>query len=109
MDEHVPAPITDGLRLREVDVITVQEDGHDGVDDAVVLQRASSLGRVVFTMDEDFFRETALLQRAGTHFAGVIYARQLSVTIGQCVKDLELICKAGEPEDLADQIDVLPL
>jgi predicted nuclease of predicted toxin-antitoxin system len=109
MDEHVPSPVTDGLRLREVDVITVQEDGHDGVEDAIVLQRASSLGRVVFTMDEDFFRETALLQRAGTHFVGVIYARQWSVTIGQCVKDLELICKAGEGEDLADQIDVLPL
>jgi hypothetical protein len=60
-------------------------------------------------MDEDFFRETSTLQRAGTHFAGVVYARQLSVTIGHCVRDLELICKAGEPEDLADRIDVLPL
>jgi hypothetical protein len=60
-------------------------------------------------MDEDFFRETSLLQVSGVHFAGAIYARQLSITIGQCVRDLELICKAGEPEDLVDRIDVLPL
>jgi predicted nuclease of predicted toxin-antitoxin system len=109
MDEHVPAPITEGLRLRGVDVITVQEDGFEGKDDDVVLERASSLHRVVFTMDEDFFREASKVLRAGAHFAGVIYAHQLSVTIGQCVRDLELIGHAGEPEDLADRIEVLPL
>jgi predicted nuclease of predicted toxin-antitoxin system len=109
MDEHVPTAITEGLRLRDVDVITVQEDGHAGDEDEAVLRRASSVGRVVFTMDEDFFRETAKLQGAGVEFAGVVYARQLSVTIGQCVKDLEMICKAGEPEDLAGRIEVLPL
>jgi predicted nuclease of predicted toxin-antitoxin system len=109
MDEHVPTAITSGLRLRDVDVITVQEDGRAGDEDAAVLQRASSLGRVVFTMDEDFFRETAKLQGAGVEFAGVVYARQLSITIGQCVKDLELICKASEPEDMTGRIDVLPL
>jgi hypothetical protein len=109
MDEHVPTPITQGLRLRDVDVLTVQEDGYVRKPDSLVLERASSLGRVVFTMDEDFFKETATLQRAGTRFAGVIYAHQLAITIGQCVKDLELICKAGQPDDHADRIEVLPL
>ena len=109
MDEHVPTPITQGLRLRDVDVMTVQEDGYVKKPDSLVLERASSLGRVVFTMDEDFFNESAILQRAGTHFAGVIYAHQLAITVGQCVKDLELICKAGESEDFADRLEVLPL
>ncbi len=109
MDEHVPSAITDGLRLRNVDVITVQEDGMDGEDDGPVLDRATSLGRVVFTMDEDFFKEAAERQRSGVTFAGVVYARQSRITIGQCVADLELIAQAGEPEDLQDQLKVLPL
>ena len=32
-------------------------------------------------------------------FAGVIYAHQLHVTIGHCIRDLELLAVAGEPED----------
>jgi predicted nuclease of predicted toxin-antitoxin system len=109
MDEHVPAPITEGLRLRGVDVLTVQEDGFEAKDDDVIVERASSLNRVVFTMDDDFFREASKLLREGRHFAGVIYAHQLSVTIGQCVRDLELIGHAGQPEDFADRIEVVPL
>jgi len=109
MDEHVPVPITEGLRRRGIDVLTVQQDGFAGRSDAHVLARATSLGRIVFTMDDDFFREAASLQRAGVPFAGVVYAHQLAVTIGTCVRDLELICKACEPDDLANRVDVLPL
>jgi hypothetical protein len=31
------------------------------------------------------------------------------VTIGQCLHDLEIIAKAGEPSDVANQIIYLPL
>ena len=41
MDEHIPYPITLGLRIRSVDVLTAQEDGHKNVDDAVLLDRAT--------------------------------------------------------------------
>lgn len=40
---------------------------------------------------------------------GVIYAHQLQVSIGRCVQVLELIAKAGEPEDIINQIQFLPL
>lgn len=33
IDEHVPRAITIGLRLRGVDVLTVQEDGLKGKED----------------------------------------------------------------------------
>jgi hypothetical protein len=55
MDAHIPKTITNGLRLRNVDVITAQEDNSDKV------------------------------------------------------KDLELIAKAGEPQDLANKVEFLPL
>lgn len=54
MDEHVPWPITKGLRDRGMDVLTVQEDDHETADDVVVLDRATELGRVLFTWDKDF-------------------------------------------------------
>jgi hypothetical protein len=45
----------------------------------------------------------------GLAFAGVIYAHQLHVTLGQCIADLELIASVGEPADLANRIYYLPL
>jgi hypothetical protein len=30
MDEHIPSAITVALKMREVDVLTVQADGRDG-------------------------------------------------------------------------------
>jgi len=34
---------------------------------------------------------------------------QLCVTIGACVRDLEVIAKAANPEDLANRVEYLPL
>jgi hypothetical protein len=109
MDVHVPSAITDTLRRREVDVLTAQEDGGARFDDPRLLERATLLGRVVFTRDEDFLIEGARCQRNREQFAGIIYAHQLRVTIGQCVQDLELIAKVYEPQEMTDRIEHLPL
>jgi hypothetical protein len=50
-----------------------------------------------------------LRQRHGVAFAGVIYGHQLNVTIGQCIRDLELLAKVNEPEDCASRVEYLPL
>ena len=39
----------------------------------------------------------------------MIYAHQLGITIGQCIDELELMAKVVEPEDLAGQVEYLPL
>jgi predicted nuclease of predicted toxin-antitoxin system len=109
MDEHVPLAITEGLRRRGVDILTVQEDGRRGYPDPVLLDRALELGRVVFSQDEDFPIEAARRQTEGIDFSGVIYARQTAVSVGDCVRDLELIAKVAEPEDCFNQIQYLPL
>lgn len=54
MDEHVHGAITTGLRLRDVDVLTVQEDDRSGFPDPEILDRATQLCRIVFTQDRDF-------------------------------------------------------
>lgn len=109
MDEHVPRVITAGLRLRGVDVLTAQEDGRRNVPDDVLLDRVTGLQRVLFSQDEDLLSEAAARQRDGVPFVGVVYAHQLRVPIGVCVRDLELIAKAATPEDLANRVEYLPL
>jgi predicted nuclease of predicted toxin-antitoxin system len=57
MDENVPIAITEGLRMRGVDVLTVQEDGLTSFPDPVVFDRAIELQRIVFSQDQDFLAE----------------------------------------------------
>ncbi len=109
MDVHVPRPITRGLRRRAVEVLTAQEDGASRWPDAELLNRASDLNRVLCSQDDDLLAEAAVRQRGGRHFAGVIYAPQLALTIGQFIDELELIAKAGKPADFADRVTYLPL
>ena len=79
------------------------------MDDPAILDRAGELERVLFTQDDDLLAEATRRQREGIPFHGVIYAHQLRVSIGTCVHDLEIIAKAGEPEDLRNGVQFLPL
>jgi hypothetical protein len=54
-------------------------------------------------------REAYKRQQTGEIFAGVIYAHQLNITVGQCIDDLELIAKALEPEEMLNNTVYLPL
>lgn len=109
MDVHVRRAVTNGLRLRGVDVLTAQEDGTARWPDDRLLDRAGELGRILFSQDDDLLTEAELRQRESRQFAGVIYAHQLAITIGQCEKDLELIAKAAEHEYLTNRVEFLPL
>jgi predicted nuclease of predicted toxin-antitoxin system len=70
LDEHVHRAITLGLRLRGVDVLTVQEDGKAGASDPQVLDRAFELQRVMFSQDQDFLIEANDRQMASIPFRG---------------------------------------
>jgi len=63
MDEHIPRAITSGLRLKGVDIITVQEDGFSGKSDSELLDRAAGLMRAFFTYDDDLLVEATERQR----------------------------------------------
>ncbi len=108
MDQHAPRAITVGLRLRGVEVLTAYEDEASELEDVDLLNRASELGWVLFTRDDDLLAEATKRQRAGIPFCGIVYAHQLRVSIGRCVEDLELIAKAGEPGNLMNQVIFLP-
>jgi hypothetical protein len=109
MDVHVRREVTVGLRIRGVDVLTAQEDGAARLADAELLTRATELGRVLFSQDTDFLREAAACQESGLAFSGVIFGEQLALTVGRCIRDLELIAKVYDPPDIANCIEFLPL
>jgi len=107
MDHHVPRVITQGLRVRKVDVLTAYEDSADQFSDPALLDRATSLQRVLFTYDDDLLVEAARRQTNHIPFSGIIYAHPLKVPIGKCIEQLEIIAKVGEPEDIANQVEFL--
>ncbi len=109
MDVHVPQSITDQLRRRGVDVLTVIEDGPAKLVDEDLLIRAVALERVLFTQDIRFKAMAETWQRQNRSFAGLVFGHQLRGTIGQYVRDLELIAKATEPEDWQGTVVHLPL
>ena len=109
MDENVPRQITVGLRLRDIDVLTVQEDGRSGMPDPQVLERATELQRVLFSRDDDLLALAHKRQREGVAFAGVVYSHPQGIGIGGCVRDLEIIAKASRLKDTLNQVQYLPL
>jgi hypothetical protein len=109
MDVHVPAAVTRGLLLRNVDVLTAQLDGTTELEDPELLDRARTLNRVLVSQDEDLLAEATRRQRSGISFNGVFYAHQLGITIGRFINDLEVLAQCGEPEDYLDRVEYLPL
>jgi predicted nuclease of predicted toxin-antitoxin system len=108
MNHHIPAAVTEGLRRRGVDVVTAFEDGAARWDDEELLARATELGRTLFSQDEDLLAVTHNWLKTGKNFSGLVYAHQQQITLGQAVKDLELIAKALEPHDMRNRIEFIP-
>src|SRR3954452_16330047 len=109
VDVHVPTAVTEALRRRGPDVLTSQDDGTATVDDERLLARASELGRVPFSQDQDFLRIAARWQQQGRPFLGVLFAPQRGVRLGGLSDDLELLLTCCDPEELRDRVTYLPL
>ena len=77
MDVHVPYAISYGLLLREVDVLTSQEDGATQLEDDELLERATGFGRALFTQDTDFLRIASHRQQEEVEFAGSSLLRRV--------------------------------
>ena len=95
------------MRLRGIDVITVQEDNFSSKSDPELLDRAVSLKRAIFTHDDDLLVEATKRQRAGQVFYGVIYVHHLRFSIGTCVKDLEILARFSNIEEIKNRVPLL--
>lgn len=109
LDHHVPVAIAVGLRQRQIDVLTAQEDGRADWEADRLMKRTFELGRVVFTQDRDFLVLAADWQRQHREFAGMVYGHQLRITIGGAVYDLALIATLLSLDDMRNRVEFLPL
>lgn len=109
MDVHIPVAITEQLRRRDVDVLTAIEEGTNELSDNQLLGVTTAEGRVIFTHDIRFKALAEQWQREGKRFAGLVYGHAEGGSIGQYVRDLELIAKASEPAEWLNVIAYLPL
>lgn len=109
MDHHVRAALTKGLRRRGIDCLTTEEDGAAQWEDSMLLDRAGAVDWVLFSQDVDLLIITTDRSRRGEEFAGLIYSPQLSVTIGQAIRDLQLIASILNPADMRNRVMHIPL
>ena len=108
-DQHDPRTIALGLRRLGIDVLTSDEDGAADWPDERILERATALERIVFSCDADFLEMASNWWTRGHPFTGVVYAHQLHITIGQAVRDLELIARVLSEDEIRNQVMHLPI
>jgi hypothetical protein len=86
-----------------VDVVSVRDLGLLGDTDDNHLSHAFTLGRVLVTTDTDFL----IMASAGIEHAGIIFGAQEDHSVGDWVKELELICFVYEPEDMRNRVEFI--
>lgn len=107
-DVHISRAVIIALRMRGIDVLASYDDRARTLTDAKPLDRATLLGRLLYSQDDDLLKEARSRIEAGIPFTGVVYSHQLHSPIGRCIDDLEIIAKILEPEDLISRIEFIP-
>lgn len=87
-DEHVVVPLVEALRKRGMDIVTVQEQGREGTNDAKLLVEALREQRVMLTSDQDFLALASQCTTRGETFAPIFFWSQQRRTIGQLVRSI---------------------
>jgi|SRR6516162_2483050 hypothetical protein len=108
-DQHVPHAIASGLARRGIDVLKCSQDGNSSLDDPGLLRRATELNRVFFSQDADLLEIANKCLAEGIEFSGLVYAHPLNITIGQAVRDLELLAKVLTVDEIRNRIEFIPL
>ena len=66
------------------------------------------MDRLLFSQDKDLLAIAHQRQQTGRDFAGVAYAHQLGISIGQAIRDLELLAKALDAGEMRNRVEYLP-
>ena len=103
LDESVANAVANGLEHRGIDVTTSRTTGLIGASDLEQLEYATREERVLVTHDDDFLR----IHATGAEHAGIAYAHQKRLTIGQTVLALVAIHRNQNAESVAGHVEFL--
>ena len=108
-DHHVQKRIAIELRRWGIDVLTAEQDRAAQHADVDLLARATELGRVFVSNDDDLLAITARWRGEGRHFAGLVYLTRQRLPYGKVIEGLNLIAEAYSVDEMLDRIEYLPL
>lgn len=103
-DENIERSIVEGLRRRRIEVVSAREFGYIGKPDEFHIKKASEIKAVVLTHDVDFLR---IASRPNINHGGIIFLHPKNVSIGQCIRRVELIAKILTDKDMENHIEFL--
>ena len=103
MDEHYPAPVTDGLRQRGIDVLTIQDAGRNGLPDPDQLAFGLAQDRVMVTFDTDYLA----LHQSGIDHAGIAWCPQQKYSVGMLLQLLELLHGVSNRDQMRNRVEYL--
>ncbi|MBA2704180.1 MAG: DUF5615 family PIN-like protein [Blastocatellia bacterium] len=102
LDEHVPRAVTEGLRRRGLNVLTVQEAKRSGLSDTAQLAFALAEQRVLITMDSDFL----ILASRGVAHSGIAYASPTR-SVGALIRSVMLLYDVLTAAEMLNQVEFL--
>ena len=82
--------------MQGIDIIR----GQLKVDDSIHLERASDMGRVVCTVDDDYLK----LAAQGREHAGIIWCEQDKYSIGDWVRYLRLVHAVYDADEMRNDV-----
>ena len=103
-DENIEHSIIEGLRRRKIEVISAIELGYDGKPDEFHIKKAYEIKAVILTHDIDFLTIASnhnIIQR------GIIFSHSKNISIGQCIRGVELIVNILTDKDMENHIEFL--
>ena len=106
-DECVDHRIVTGLRRREINVVTAQDEGLLGASDERNLQRAFELGRTVVTEDHDFLAMVSARAEATEKSPGLIFILP-GTSVGDAVRSIHLIATIFDAHEMENRIEWVP-
>ncbi|MEX0702765.1 MAG: DUF5615 family PIN-like protein [Planctomycetales bacterium] len=96
-------------RMRDLDIVRVQDAGLSGADDTAVLEWAAQEGRVLLTHDAATITRFAYERvRNGQPMPGVFEVGR-DVSVGAAIDDLLLIAECSLEDEWEGQVRYLPL
>jgi predicted nuclease of predicted toxin-antitoxin system len=103
-DENIERSIVEGLRRRKIEVFSARELGYLGKSDEFHINKASEMKAVMLTHDVDFLKIAS--SKDVTH-NGIIFSHPKNVSIGQCIRGVELIARVLTDKNMMDHIEFL--
>lgn len=102
-DENVEIAVAEQMQTRGVEVVTVRDLGLLGDSDENHLARATRMGYVLCTYDQDYLQLVAV----GAEHAGIVFAPNDKTTIGDWIRGLSLICDVLTAEEMVNHVEYL--